>query len=311
MKNIFYIFKSAFIVSLLLQVSFLQGQDIEIECPGGTCGLPIAGIYTDSGMTENGQTIYSGPDGASTYALKCEGEMLAPGLTVYRWEIQMMSGGDLLYFDDAISNFPFAFSGSNNNWTSENSANNPAPTSVSAAVLPVELSYFKATSNGKVVDLTWQTATELNNAGFEIERSGDNREWTQLDFIAGWGTSYEAENYSYVDESPLAGVNYYRLKQKDYDGAFAYSFVVKAEYQSAAVRIYPNPVTAGQITIRMPDEQEANSTVEIYDRLGRLVQTNFLTYGQSQVDISELPFGVYLLRLEQNGRSHNERLIIK
>ena len=94
-------------------------------------------------------------------------------------------------------------------------------------LIPVELTSFTAsTVDGNVV-LNWITATELNNAGFQIERrktTDERREdWESIGFVNGNGTSTETHTYSFADESPVAGKSYYRLKQIDFDGSFEYS----------------------------------------------------------------------------------------
>ena len=66
--------------------------------------------------------------------------------------------------------------------------------------------------------LTWQTASELNNAGFEVERSADAKQWEVLGFVNGHGTTMEANDYKYLDAQPMRGMNYYRLSQTDFDG---------------------------------------------------------------------------------------------
>ena len=87
--------------------------------------------------------------------------------------------------------------------------------------LPVGLMHFTATSDGKIVELDWATATELNNSHFEIQRSEDGESWSVLDEVNGAGFSNEEKNYRYRDVNNVRG--YYRLKQVDLDGAFEYS----------------------------------------------------------------------------------------
>lgn len=111
-------------------------------------------------------------------------------------------------------------------------------------VLPVELSTFTAQyAEGKVL-LSWQTATETNNAGFVIERK-DGSEWEKLDFLLGSGTSSAPHQYRYTDEKPTAGTSLYRLKQIDKSGSFHYSSEVSVTTSQPLVfsleQNYPNP----------------------------------------------------------------------
>ena len=96
----------------------------------------------------------------------------------------------------------------------------------SNTALPVELLFFNATLNGKVVDLTWSTASELNNDYFTVERSVDGFNWENVVQVSGAGTTNQTTNYSDADTRPYNGLSYYRLKQNDLDGEFSYSDIV-------------------------------------------------------------------------------------
>jgi len=98
-----------------------------------------------------------------------------------------------------------------------------------AAPLPVELISFRGKSTLEGTLLTWQTATEKNNEGFEIEHSIDGRTWDNIGFTYGNGTSNELNSYEFIHELPVSGINYYRLKQIDFDGQFEYSHIVNVE----------------------------------------------------------------------------------
>jgi Secretion system C-terminal sorting domain len=129
--------------------------------------------------------------------------------------------------------------------------------------LPVELTLFKATKADKGIKLEWQTATEINNYGFEIERAStptsisgtvstnnslilsEVEGWEKIAFIEGHGNSNSPKDYSYIDESQLMGETIYRLKQIDTDGSFEYSGIVVAnvtiQNSSTLCQNYPNP----------------------------------------------------------------------
>ena len=91
--------------------------------------------------------------------------------------------------------------------------------------IPVELVSFTADFNNGVVNLSWVTATELNNSGFEIERKSENGDWNKIAFVQGNGTTTETKQYFYLDD--IQNINnpklHYRLKQIDFDGSFEYS----------------------------------------------------------------------------------------
>ncbi|MEJ5263674.1 MAG: hypothetical protein WHT45_13400, partial [Ignavibacterium sp.] len=119
-----------------------------------------------------------------------------------------------------------------------------------ASVIPVELTSFTANVIDNNVQLIWTTATELNNKGFEIQRSvilsgARNFSWEAAGFINGNGTSTESHNYSFVDKNVASGKYAYRLKQIDFDGSFEYSDIVEVEIinpeEFVLEQNYPNP----------------------------------------------------------------------
>ena len=141
--------------------------------------------------------------------------------------------------------------------------------------VPVELISFTAISNNSTVNLNWTTATELNNSGFEVQRKSKNSDWNPIGFIKGYGTTTTQNDYSYTDQSPLSGINIYRLKQIDYDGTFDYSSEVEMEIVPAEYVLqqnYPNPFNpTTTINFNIPKEDFVNVT--IFNSLGEEVAT--------------------------------------
>jgi len=121
-------------------------------------------------------------------------------------------------------------------------------------ILPVELTNFQAQSKGADVLLEWQTASETNNLGFEIENSIDGETWNYLEFIRGAGNESIQQSYRYIDEDPENGTNYYRLKQNDFDGIFDYSKVVSVSFrdETKEIKVSPNPIKFGKLTVILP-----------------------------------------------------------
>jgi hypothetical protein len=113
------------------------------------------------------------------------------------------------------------------------------------AVTPVELIYFRTAVIGSSVELTWATASELNNDFFTIERSSNGVNYQVLNEVTGAGNSDEVLNYKYTDDLPLPGLSYYRLKQTDYDGQFEYfnakSVTLTGLFEDK-IQTNPNPV---------------------------------------------------------------------
>src|SRR5690606_20289567 len=98
-----------------------------------------------------------------------------------------------------------------------------------SGVIPVELTSFTGSASGSEVNLSWATATELNNSGFSIERKYENSEFTEAGFVQGFGTTSEPKSYSFADKNLQSGVYTYRLKQIDFDGTFEYSDEIEVD----------------------------------------------------------------------------------
>lgn len=139
-------------------------------------------------------------------------------------------------------------------------------------ILPVEYLGFEAYPKGKTVVLNWETAVEINNEGFAVERSGNSRQWQEIGFVSGSGTSEIPLAYQYVDQRPFSGTNYYRLKQIDYDGRYEYSKVLSAAISTDSAdpfRIFPNPASKS-LTLQLPDDQLPYQ-LKLYNSLGQIV----------------------------------------
>jgi hypothetical protein len=164
-----------------------------------------------------------------------------------------------------------------------------------ASVLPVELIAFSAEKFEKYVQLHWVTASETNNRGFEVQRSDDGDQWQEIGFVNGSGTSTSPQHYDFYDKDPAFGMNYYRLRQMDFDGQESYSdiVVVRMDGGQANLRFYPNPATAA-IEIQGIDLSESNF-IQVVDATGKHwleqpLQGNML-------DVSALPPGIYTVLL--------------
>lgn len=141
--------------------------------------------------------------------------------------------------------------------------------------LPVELSSFTVSHDNNLAQLNWETATEVNNYGFEIERSTEIHEWEKIGFVAGHGNSNSPKYYSFADKSlNESGEYYYRLKQIDIDGKFEYSDIVNVFMGTpdnfSLNQNYPNPFNPST-TINYSIPADANVEIVVYDMLGNEV----------------------------------------
>ncbi|HVO74144.1 MAG TPA: T9SS type A sorting domain-containing protein [Ignavibacteriaceae bacterium] len=175
--------------------------------------------------------------------------------------------------------------------------------------VPVELTTFTAnTTNGKVL-ICWETATEINNAGFSLQRSENNLQFAEIAFIRGKGTTTEKTNYNYSDKSALSGKYYYRLKQIDFNGTFEYSKSIEVDLgipkEFALEQNYPNPFNPST-TIRFTLPMKAKVEVKVYNTLGQEVASilnNEFEAGIHEInfDASNLSSGVYFYMLKAQG----------
>lgn len=173
-----------------------------------------------------------------------------------------------------------------------------------ASSLPVELSSFVGINeNSSKIILSWQTATELNNSKFIIETSHQGETFQRIGEVAGAGTTTEPQNYSFTHHTPSAGINYYRLKQVDFDGTFEYSKVIAINAPgSNDVFAFPNPARE-KISVQY-DQSKGAGNIQLLDALGRRINANIAGYaGNYEVTLPEsLARGTYWLKVERNGK---------
>ncbi len=166
-------------------------------------------------------------------------------------------------------------------------------------ILPVSLTYFEATAQENNTSLLqWQTAAEENNKGFNIQRSTDGRVWETIDFVTGNGTTTAISDYTYTDNSPQQGVNYYRLEQVDFDGRVEYSEVRTVYFggNNAAVAIYPNPFN-DYLTI-----ENGQGQLTVFNQIGQVIQVLNVEKPQFRLNVKNWAKGLYYFSiLQKNG----------
>jgi hypothetical protein len=195
--------------------------------------------------------------------------------------------------------------------------------------LPVELTSFSALLiKNKTINLTWQTAIEVNNYGFEVQRSQTpqagqasnpkSETWEKIGFVNGHGNSNSPKKYSFIDSSPLAGKVQYRLKQIDIDGKFEYSAIVEVNVETPASFVlnqnYPNPFNpTTNISYEIP--VKSNVVIKVYNVLGNEVATLLNEEkqpGNYQVkfDASKLSNGIYFYTIKTVGFTQSKKMIL-
>ncbi len=176
--------------------------------------------------------------------------------------------------------------------------------------VPVELISLSADVVNNSIQLSWQTATETNNRGFEIERSADNKTFTKVGFVPGRGTTTEKSSYSYIDKDAQEGRLYYRLKQVDFDGSFEYSKAVEINYavpvEFSLSQNYPNPFNPST-RINFGLAADSKVSIKVYNLLGQQVAAPLsgeYAAGRHEVNFnaSSLSSGIYFYVINAAGK---------
>ena len=169
--------------------------------------------------------------------------------------------------------------------------------------LPIELLNFIANSDGQIVRLAWTTASEINNDYFTVERSEDGLNFETIHLIEGAGNSNKQIDYTVVDENPIEGISYYRLKQTDFDGQYEYFPIVSITFNKTLfelINIYPNP-SSKKATISFIAEAKDLVTLNIYNKLGQLIDEKTIKtingINDFDIDITDYNKGTYFITL--------------
>ncbi len=179
--------------------------------------------------------------------------------------------------------------------------------------LPVELASFNSTISGNSIQLTWQTATETNNQGFEIYRNG-----SKIAFVEGKGTTTETQDYSFVDKNLQSGIYNYRLNQLDFDGTQEVvgelTVYLTLPEQFSLEQNYPNPFNPST-TIKYSIPTSEFVSLKVYDVLGNEVATlvnEQKPAGSYEIDFNatDLSSGIYLYTLQAGSYTQTKKLIL-
>ena len=185
--------------------------------------------------------------------------------------------------------------------------------------LPVELTSFTGSWDGTNVNLNWETATELNNYGFEIQKKSEFTNWYTIGFVEGSGTKQSPSSYSYNDSKiNEAGKYLYRLKQIDNNGSFNYSQTVEMNLNPANGFVleqnYPNPFNPST-RIRFSIPKSSLVKLSVYNVIGeeiRVLADGFFDAGYHEINFNsqDLSSGVYLYRLQYEGLIQMKKMLL-
>jgi len=189
--------------------------------------------------------------------------------------------------------------------------------------LPVEIANFEAVAEKDGGRLSWQTVSETNNAGFEVQhRASEKADWDEVGYVeskAQGGTTTEAQSYHYTAEDLPVGTHQFRLRQVDLDGSSQVHGPISVDVQMQETLELkppsPNPVSSTAM-LSFAVKAQAKATVAVYDMLGRKVATLFEgvpTPGENtrlQLDTSSLPSGAYIIRLRADGKTETRRMTV-
>ncbi len=269
---------------------------VQVSTNNGINWIPMEGVYTNPGVG------YFQPNGEPLY----DGSQLS-------WINEKM---DLSQFSDQqiLLRFYFASDG----YITADGIYIDDIVITKYVTVPVELISFTAKVTNNSILLNWNTASELNNKGFEVERSVDKKIWKTLGFIDGNGTSTNSNYYSFSDSKPLTGISYYRLKQIDFDGSFKYYKEVKADNSKLLSfnlsQNYPNPFNpATSIEFVLPEKQFV--TLKVFDILGNQVAVLLNELKDKGVhtiifDAHNLSSGMYIYKIQTEKYSATKKMIL-
>ncbi|HTN22321.1 MAG TPA: T9SS type A sorting domain-containing protein [Pelobium sp.] len=178
-------------------------------------------------------------------------------------------------------------------------------------VLPISLTSFTAKTIDKTILLNWATASEKNNQHFEVLRSADGKSFKSIATVNGTGNSDTEKSYSFVDENPYAGANYYKLKQTDFDGATATSTVISANAKIEGVKLSAY-ASSNSVIVNINSPNQTDGKIALFDMNGRKLESKNLVLNKGYNEINFGKFivpGTYFVNLMSGGKSISYKFI--
>ena len=182
----------------------------------------------------------------------------------------------------------------------------------SYTVLPVTFISFNGVLQNNSALLTWSTANELNNKGYEVQRSNEGMNFTDIGFVAGQGNSSQQNNYSYTDYKIVSGFNYYRLKQIDVEGRINYSSTIRLDFTNFDWTISGNSLNDTWVQLQL--DEISNVAIQVLSINGNAIQ--IINKGNISAGIYSIPLNlqnagsqVYVIKLMVNNKSYSKKII--
>lgn len=178
-------------------------------------------------------------------------------------------------------------------------------------LLPVEFTSFTGQKEGELNLLDWATASEQNCDYYDVERSEDGDHFETIGQVAGSGNSSNEINYQFRDLEPARGINYYRLRQVDYNGDYEYSTTIAVDNtMRSGFSIYPNPVEKF-IVVSFEEQPDAPCQLEIRNTMGKTVLSTEVSNASNYIELLDMEAGMYILSTTVNGTTVSEKFIKK
>lgn len=265
---------------------------------GGTSGTPITADVVNRIWDV---TLEGGSVGSLTIQVQWSGTDEGSGFDRAACYLSHYTGGGWQQDTEG------AASGSNPYTRSRSGITSLSPFGMgSKGALPISLTHFTGKPLGSSIRLDWGTASEQNNDYMAVERSAEGSRWEELGRVAGAGTTTQPQDYTFTDEKPLPGLNYYRLRQVDYDGAVEYHKAIVVDFKGASdePRLFPSPAKE-QLNIQLPSPAATDCELWLLDTQGRVLQRRGIPQGGTQAafEVAGLPEGVYFVRMQGDARS--------
>ncbi len=291
---------------------------------GGSPGFPFTDYTFDAGSTQTFSstcTIFTSSDNpGSPLPINPQSNLRSSSVTTNAifsktgWAVCLEN--IVIYNNTATGGASFGYNSANagvvgsSNWD---------PTTDCETFLPVDCTDFAAAvQTDNSVELYWITAQEVNNSGFEVQRSTDGRRFETIAWMDGAGTTSEAQKYTYLDRRTEGLTEaYYRIRQVDFDGTAAFACDIQAvnfrQVGNGPVQVFPNPA-GEQVLVRWFGKKEGSTIIRLFDQRGRLVIDRVWSTlegnNQRALPIAELPKGIYELQLvDENGQVEEARLV--